>query len=47
MVKNKSGNESAMYIQHTLVFPLQYIGDTEHGFKGKLKSLEVYNKKLY
>ena len=47
VVKNKSGNESAMYIQHTLVFPLQYIGDTEHGFKGKLKSLEVYNKKLY
>lgn len=47
VVKNKSGNESAMYIQHTLVFPLQYIGDLEKGFKGKLKTLEVYNKKLY
>lgn len=47
VVKNKAGNESAMYMQFTLVFPLQYVGDLEHGFKGKLKSLEVYNKKLY
>lgn len=47
VVKNQAGKESAMFIQHTLVFPLQQIGDTEHGFKGMLKSLDVYNKKLY
>lgn len=47
VVKNKNGKESKMYIQHTLVFPLQYIGDLENGFKGMLKNIDVYNKKLY
>lgn len=47
VVKNKQGKENYMYIQQTLVFPLQYIGDLENGFKGMVKNIEVYNKKLY
>ncbi len=46
LFKNLKGKESAMYIQHTLVFPLQYIGGTENGFCGELRSLKVYNKKM-
>ena len=30
-----------MPIQETLVFPLQYIGDTVNGFKGKLKNVKI------
>ena len=46
LFKNLKGKESAMYIQHTLVFPLQYIGSAENGFRGELRSLKVYNKKM-
>ena len=30
-----------MPIQETLVFPLQYIGDTINGFKGKVKNVKI------
>lgn len=43
----KTGKESIRHLQQTLVFPLQYIGDTELGFQGMLKNLEVYSKKMY
>lgn len=46
VVKDLKGRESAMYIQRTLVFPLKQIGDTENGFRGKMKNLKVYNKKM-
>ncbi len=46
LFKNLKGKESAMYIQHTLVFPLQYIGSAENGFCGELRSLKVYNRKM-
>lgn len=36
-----NGKENTMYIQETLVFPLQRIGAPENGFKGKFKNLEV------
>lgn len=46
VVKDKKGKESKMYIQQTLVFPLKWIGDLNNGFKGKMRSLEVYNRKM-
>lgn len=47
IVKNKNGKEDRMYIQQTLVFPLERIGDDQRGFKGELKNLLVYNRKKY
>lgn len=46
VVKNKQGRESVMYIQQTLVFPLERIGDIRSGFTGRLKNLKVYNRKM-
>lgn len=46
VVKNKNGRESTMHIQQTLIFPLQQIGDETNGFKGRMKELEVFNRKL-
>ena len=44
VVKDKNGRESTMYIQQTLVFPLEQIGDTEDGFTGKIRSLKVTDR---
>jgi hexosaminidase len=30
-----------MPIQETLIFPLQHIGDSINGFKGKLKNIKI------
>lgn len=39
--KDKNGKESKMFIQQTLVFPLQQIGDGENGFKGYIREIEI------
>lgn len=47
VVKDAKGRESTMYIQQTLVFPLQQLGDMRRGFKGNIKNLTVYNQEIY
>ncbi len=47
IVKDKRGKESKMYIQRTLVFPLQQIGDLDRGFNGKIRRIEVYEGKVF
>ena len=39
--KDVNGKVSKMYIQQTLVFPLQFIGSSKNGFKGILHDLKV------
>lgn len=38
-----AGTKDSMLIVQTLFFPLQYIGDTAHAFKGAIKDLKVWN----
>ncbi|RPE14277.1 hypothetical protein EGT74_00040 [Chitinophaga lutea] len=38
-----AGKKDSMLIVQTLFFPLQYIGDTTHAFKGAIKDLQVWN----
>lgn len=40
---NKNGRTSPMYHQKTLFFPLQYIGDKQNSFVGKLRNLYLYH----
>lgn len=41
---NKHGRRTNMYIQQTLFFPLEKIGDLENGFKGEIRNLSVKQK---
>ncbi|TWF40611.1 hexosaminidase [Chitinophaga polysaccharea] len=41
--RNFRGTKDSMLIVQTLFFPLQYIGDTAHAFKGVIKDLKVWN----
>lgn len=41
---NKHGKKTNMYIQETLFFPLQFIGDANNGYRGEMKNLKVVQK---
>lgn len=37
------GTKDSMMKVQTLFFPLKYVGDTSHAFKGVIKDIKVWN----